>query len=265
MDLSSPTKTMLITVLEIEGDIAKNVDFWHSTIIIVISYAMFHYVCYSENFNIICTMQHIPLINFLAISLVVFPACSCGVNYALIIALISITSAFFICFILAIHKHQIFSTFTVLLGFAFAIIHMILLIKNWNADGGVTFWYCLLGFSFITTPFLTFILLCIFLLCLYIELVIRIITCKLKKIFNIEYASETKIEKGTLYNYGSLNLGELSCGICLSTFDKSEEVICLACNPTHTFHPDCIEHYAATAGKCPLCEAKISLKQQINT
>jgi hypothetical protein len=48
------------------------------------------------------------------------------------------------------------------------------------------------------------------------------------------------------------------CPICITEFEKDQNIINLPCNKGHIFHEDCIGEWIRRDNTCPLCKAPIT-------
>jgi len=105
-------------------------------------------------------------------------------------------------------------------------------------------------------------------LCFFLEFIIRIVTCSMKRIYNpaiqlplILYPNLpgvhfTKIN-GQAIVYNNTNSTVKICMICLDHFSCGQNLRQLKCHADHIFHANCLEQWLNVKKACPLCRAFI--------
>lgn len=48
-----------------------------------------------------------------------------------------------------------------------------------------------------------------------------------------------------------------TCTVCLLQFAKNDHLVQLSCNPTHTFHAECLAKWAECNYTCPVCRQAV--------
>jgi hypothetical protein len=58
----------------------------------------------------------------------------------------------------------------------------------------------------------------------------------------------------------SIEEEELTCAICLDTFEHQSKVVALPCK-AHIFHPECIEKWIKNNAVCPECRFEVTVQR----
>lgn len=266
MDAASPQdKTVEISRTRLWH---RTENYWITIIILLFPVEFIKQVGYLEKFYIYGVIQHCPILLFLIYSLIKLPICSAGFNYGLTISFMLVDLAFVILVTLAPFCADLMTTicliFAFIFGSVFCLMFILLLVLNYNRTltyDEKIFCQGIVGFSIFTTPILLGIIFCVIVAALCIEFVIRLAICKLQCLITDEVKLfSTRSRKATLFTYEILGLGDLSCTICSHKFLKTETVVCLKCQPSHIFHPECIQKHANQASTCPICKKQLDFK-----
>ena len=62
----------------------------------------------------------------------------------------------------------------------------------------------------------------------------------------------------TKFEGGDPEAGGVECCVCLSEFERNEEVVELPCSDKHVFHMGCVKGWLEQNNSCPLCKAPIT-------
>lgn len=58
------------------------------------------------------------------------------------------------------------------------------------------------------------------------------------------------------------HLGDSTCTICASEYQKSDSIVSMQCDPRHFFHTDCIKRWLQINANCPICRAPYILESE---